>query len=165
MGKQVALGNKVRDVISGFEGIATSRHISTNRQPMIGIQPLIDKKKPGDHPDAISFDEIQVQYVGPGQAKLTTRSPKIDSFALGDEVRDRTTGLVGIATSLTEFMNGCSRVSIQAKLDKDGAPPKHYHADYQDVERVGDGLNVKKESAATAPKPKTGGAPMKVERR
>lgn len=164
MGKSVILGQKVKDVITGFEGIATTRHIFLNRQSMIGVQPALDKKKPSDHPDAISFDEIQIKVVGPGQSKLTTPSSKIIGFVLGDEVKDRSTGLIGVAMTLTEYMNGCSRVSIQAKLDKDGAPPKLYHCDYQHVERVGDGLNKKNAPEAPAPRRAAGGAPQRVER-
>ena len=39
---------------------------------------------------------------------------------LGDEVIDLVTGFKGIAIGRSVFLNGCVRVGIQAKADKDG---------------------------------------------
>jgi hypothetical protein len=40
---------------------------------------------------------------------------------LGDLVKDKVSGFKGIATSRTEFLNGCVRFGVNAsKLDKDG---------------------------------------------
>lgn len=41
---------------------------------------------------------------------------------LGDRVKDRISGLVGIVTAKSEYMNGCRRFGVQPeKLTKDGA--------------------------------------------
>ena len=39
---------------------------------------------------------------------------------LGDEVKDTVTGFKGIATGLTDFLNGCRRICIQPPIDKAG---------------------------------------------
>jgi hypothetical protein len=37
---------------------------------------------------------------------------------LGDKVRDRISGLIGIATARTEFLNGCIQYTVSRKLGK-----------------------------------------------
>ncbi len=39
---------------------------------------------------------------------------------LGQEVEDIVSGLTGIAVARTEWLNGCARICVQPKLDKDG---------------------------------------------
>lgn len=41
---------------------------------------------------------------------------------LGDRVKDRITGFVGIATARTEWINGCVRFGVQSDTLKDGLP-------------------------------------------
>jgi len=41
---------------------------------------------------------------------------------LGDKVRDKITGFVGIATARTEFMNGCIQYVVQGKSHKNQMP-------------------------------------------
>lgn len=38
---------------------------------------------------------------------------------LGDEVRDEVTGFQGIATARYSYLNGCNRVFVQPKVDKE----------------------------------------------
>ena len=54
----VKLGDKVKDSVSGFKGIAVSRHIYLNGCDRISIQPKVDKE--GKHPECRSFDEPQL---------------------------------------------------------------------------------------------------------
>jgi hypothetical protein len=39
---------------------------------------------------------------------------------LGDKVRDPITGFEGIATAKTEWLYGCTRLGVQAKMGEDG---------------------------------------------
>lgn len=39
---------------------------------------------------------------------------------LGHEYKDRVTGFKGIAVAKTKHLNGCDRVAIQAKVNKEG---------------------------------------------
>lgn len=48
---------------------------------------------------------------------------------LGDEVQDCVTGLKGIVIAKTFWLNGCERILIQAKMDKDGKVPDSYQID------------------------------------
>lgn len=39
---------------------------------------------------------------------------------LGDKAKDRISGFEGICVSRTDYISGCTRVALQAGLDKDG---------------------------------------------
>lgn len=86
-------------------------------------------------------------------------------LTLGDLVQDRVTGLKGIATSKTTFLNGCVQVEITPKVkDNDlGSADKAFGIgmDIQQLKRIGCGLN-------TAPRQKKeeliGGSPKGVKK-
>jgi len=59
------------------------------------------------------------------------------TVGLGDRVKDRITGLVGIVTARTEFLYGCVRIQVQPeKLDKDKKVAETGHFDEAQVEIV-----------------------------
>ena len=64
------LGSRVRDIITGFEGIADSRTEYQNGCVSIGVQPL-ELNKEGEPGDIVYFDE---QRLGPG-SKATKGGP------------------------------------------------------------------------------------------
>ena len=39
---------------------------------------------------------------------------------LGDQVKDKVSGFKGVAIAKTEYLNGCFRIGVQPKVDKDG---------------------------------------------
>lgn len=56
---------------------------------------------------------------------------------LGERVRDKISGLEGIAEGIADWRNGCRRIAIKpTELDKDGTPRGTYWCDEPDVERV-----------------------------
>jgi len=67
----VTLGDKVKDKISGFSGIAVSRHSYLNGCDRISVQPIVDKK--GKHPDSMSFDEPQLKVLKKRVGKIGNR--------------------------------------------------------------------------------------------
>lgn len=52
-----------------------------------------------------------------------------NEIRLGDEVEDLLTGIKGIATGVTTWMNGCRRIVIQPKPTKDGKLADSINAD------------------------------------
>lgn len=46
----------------------------------------------------------------------------MSNIKLGDKVRDKISGFVGIVTSKTEFLNGCVQYGIQGKSVKNHIP-------------------------------------------
>jgi hypothetical protein len=55
---------------------------------------------------------------------------------LGDKVRDKVSGFVGIATSKTEFMNGCIQYDIIPKVGKDNKPVEGLSIDIINLEVI-----------------------------
>lgn len=85
----------------------------------------------------------------------------MSNIKLGDLVKDKVTGYTGIATSKTEFLNGCVQIEITRKLKKgEVMKPEEIMGmgfDIGQVERVGPGINVQKKD--------TGGPMRRVPRR
>ena len=57
---------------------------------------------------------------------------------LGTKVKDKVSGLTGIATSKIEFLNGCKQYYIQPPVDDKGAPVEGEYVDDQQLENVKD---------------------------
>ncbi len=69
---------------------------------------------------------------------------------LGTKIKDRITGLEGIAIAKIEYLNGCVQYSIKPKLDKDGKVQEGEWVDSQQIAVVGEKvLEVKKASGGT----------------
>ena len=60
----------------------------------------------------------------------------MDEAKLGKKVKDKITGLEGIAVSKCIFLNGCVQYAIQAKIDKDGKIPDEKWIDAQQLEVI-----------------------------
>ena len=59
----------------------------------------------------------------------------IDKF-LGKKIKDKVSGMEGMVVSITHFLNGCVRVSIQPPVDQDNKMQDERWFDYQQVELV-----------------------------
>lgn len=71
---------------------------------------------------------------------------------LGQKVRDRITGVEGIATARTEWLYGCTRILVQPQEVKDGKPAEAMYVDEPQCEILGqDFVQDGKDSRATAP--------------
>ena len=62
---------------------------------------------------------------------------------LGDKVKDRVSGFVGIATARAEWLNRCIRINITAQTLKDGKSVDEWF-DEDNVIRIGVGVNKPK---------------------
>lgn len=89
-----------------------------------------------------------------GSKKKDTVEFKI---GLGDEVRDKISGLKGKVTTRAECLNGCHRYTVQPGIDKDGKMPDSYWLDEQQLEYVNEGETSIKKTG-------TGGPVEKAER-
>lgn len=61
---------------------------------------------------------------------------KNQTIELGDVVRDRITGFVGVATATTTWLNGCIRINVQPEKLKDGKIGETETFDIQQLEVV-----------------------------
>ena len=55
---------------------------------------------------------------------------------LGDKVKCKVTGLVGIAVAITEFLNGCVQISVAPRVGKDNKLSEEVGIDEQSLEVV-----------------------------
>jgi len=58
---KIKLGDKAKDSVTGFEGIAVSRHTYLNGCDRLTIQPPIDNE--GKHLESFTFDEPQLELI------------------------------------------------------------------------------------------------------
>lgn len=59
---------------------------------------------------------------------------------LGDRVKDRVTGFKGIAVAITEWLNGCRRVGVQAEKLAEGKPGEVQYFDEPQLEVLEHGV-------------------------
>ena len=59
---KVTLGDTVKDTVSGFEGVAVSKHLYLNGCARISVQPKYNKKDQ-KLPDSQTFDEPQLKIM------------------------------------------------------------------------------------------------------
>ena len=60
----------------------------------------------------------------------------MSEIKLGDKVRDKITGFMGIAVAKTEFLNGCIQFNVLPKGDKINKMPDEISIDEQSLEIV-----------------------------
>lgn len=73
---------------------------------------------------------------------------------LGDRARCRITKVAGVATCISNWLNGCRRVSIQPEtLDKEGKPMELITFDEEQLEIIKRGVVAPKVLVAVAPPP------------
>lgn len=114
---RISLGNVVKDLASGFTGMAISRNELFNGNVQFGIQPELVAGAPSTLPDALCIDHQLLDVVYDGMANRAT-VPNPALFNIGDEVEDEVTGHRGIATSKTIFLNGCTYFLVVSKREK-----------------------------------------------
>ncbi|HEC40028.1 hypothetical protein LCGC14_0509660 [marine sediment metagenome] len=73
---------------------------------------------------------------------------------LGEKVRDKITGFVGIATAKTEFLNGCIQYDVIPKADKNNKILESVAVDEQSLEVI----TPKKKKVIKKVKERNGGA-------
>jgi len=106
------LGDKVKDLVSGFEGIVTIRSsYFTSGMPRYYVEPqgltAEGKPKEGHHFDEGTLTLVEKEVIQfPQVGKL---KPK---FSPGDKVKDTITGEKGTVMSTAEYSTGCFRYSL-----------------------------------------------------
>ncbi len=73
-------------------------------------------------------------------------------IALGNEVKDKVSGLIGIACSRIEYLNGCIQYGIQPKLKKGTTDIVTWNIDEEQLELTKKKVEVKKKPTGGATK-------------
>ena len=74
----------------------------------------------------------------------------VQGIALGDTARDIVTEYEGVVIAISTWLNGCVRITLQARGLKDGKPFEHHGCDVEQLVLV-------KRSAEAMPTKKAGG--------
>lgn len=112
------LGDEIKDRVTKLQGVCTSRSVYLHGCAMLGVQPEVGKD--GKIPEGYSIDEPQCVVVKKGKVDLGELPKEKMEADLGDEVLDPISGVKGTVTGRCDFLNGCTRMCVQPKLDKDG---------------------------------------------
>lgn len=59
-----------------------------------------------------------------------------EGLKLGDKARDKISGFTGVVVAMTEWLNGCLRITIQPQELKDGKPIENHTFDAEQIEIV-----------------------------
>lgn len=130
--KTILLGQKVKDIVTGLEGIAVMRAEYLHGCARVGIQPPKDKE--GKVPEWIDVDEPQIEVIVKKQI-LKTKKPKV-LIMLGQKIHDPVSGAEGIAVGRCSYLNGCARICLQPRLDNDGKKQKSIWFDEPQLKAV-----------------------------
>jgi hypothetical protein len=161
------LGNIVRDITTGFTGMATQYVEMSSGTVQLAVQPQLPDgaTNTGDAlaiPAALSIDLPQLDFVADGAAdRVLPAAPQ--TIALGNEVEDMVSGLRGIVVTRTTFINGCVYYNVQpkqtAKQKEEGTFTDSAFLPSQRLEIKGDGIARKIAPATAAPVSERPGGP------
>lgn len=149
---RIKLGQKVRDRVTGYEGvvdyIAEMMHDATK----IGIQPPLDKK--GKWQDCYSIDEHNIEVIDEKPTvEPITAEPK---YNMGDKAECTITGFRGTIVAIVYYLNGCIHYRLQPKISKGGK------AEDFKPQKFPEGVLKVKAAKTEYVAPKTGGPRMKM---
>lgn len=114
----VGLGDRARDMITGFEGICVARTIWLFGNTRVGLQNR--ELKDGAPTEMSMFDDNQLIVLE--EKAVTIAKQAEQKVQLGDYAFDMITRFQGYCVARTEWLFGCSRVGLQNDEMKDGVP-------------------------------------------
>jgi len=132
----IDLGSKVKDMITGFTGIAIARTewLYGCTRIVIESQELKDGK-----PVAPSwFDEQRVEEITPvDETKIPVSKPRCGvGIQLGNKVKDSITGFAGVAVAKTIWISGNVTIQIEATALEKSEPIDGHAFEYERIELV-----------------------------
>lgn len=151
----IELGKKLRDKVSGFTGIASTRNDFMTGNTQFNLTTKVGED--GTSKD-MSFDIHQLEFVS-DEGITVIEAPTDTGITLGEEVEDIVTGVKGIATLKYTFLNGCIYYNVSTT---DAKETKDLFVEYRRLVRVGPGVTEKITKRTEATPKKTGGPSFKV---
>lgn len=142
MTQPIKLGNIVRDVASGFSGMATMKVEMLDGSTQYGIQPKVKAGEDADMklPDAILVDVQVLEFVEDGIAAQVPAHPQTP-LILGQQVKDEITGLKGMIIDRIFHLNGCVHYTVAPKIGADGKWTRSVQFDWKRLKVVGKGVS------------------------
>ena len=131
---KIEIGDEVKDEVSQKIGIVTTTTEWLYGCPRVAIHHGIDRDgKPLDH---LWLDEPQALLIKKA-VQVRKSNAGVGGINLGDKIKCRITGLVGIAYGVSNYMYGCTRIALApSSLDKNGKPIEMLWADAPQFEVI-----------------------------
>jgi hypothetical protein len=108
----IELGSMVRDLVTGFTGVAENRATFLFGCDRYCVQPVIDAMNKIQ--DSVMIDEPQLVVLDQAPVMQPPIEP-IQRIILGNQVKDSVRGMTGVATGRAVYLNGCSRILVEPK--------------------------------------------------
>lgn len=87
--------------------------------------------------DSMSKYSHPISSTSKGQA--VTKFERDDTLKLGDKARDQISGFTGTVVAITEWLNGCRRITIQPSALHEGKPVEVSTFDAEQIAKVEEG--------------------------
>src|ERR1700728_2195934 len=104
-----------------------ARQVSRPRRRRVGFGEPSETDSHGSHCAAVGSQKVRAEF-SLAQSVRAKKEAAMEVFVgeggvkLGDVVRDRISGFAGVATSRTEYLNGCVRWQVSPQHLHDGKP-------------------------------------------
>lgn len=112
---EIKLGMTVKDLVTGYEGIAVTIAKYLHGCRRIGVQAPLDAL--GRIPDEITVDEPQLVIVK--KKRIIDVKISKTKVILGASVSCPISGFEGVAWGRCDYLNGCARVAVCPKVGGD----------------------------------------------
>jgi len=149
----IELGDKVRDPITGFVGVAVAKTEYIHACDEITVQSSVNEK--GEVPEEKGFDLPRLDLLKREFIASGAHGP-VRHFSMikpGDKVTDPVTQYSGIVVALTHYLYGCSEVSVQGRVNGKYEIPDWEVFDARQVKRNKKGAELKGDQEYTPPPP------------
>lgn len=142
----IPFGSSVKDKVTGFKGVIVYRVEHMNDCVRYGVQPVVDKDK--QLPEIKMLEGPNLEIVAPPQEGLAPANETPNTFKLGVKLRDRLTGLEGIAVLRVKHRHAGDQYGIQPPVNKKGEIPDLRTFDEPDLEQIDPPAPKKKKEKA-----------------
>lgn len=146
MSDTLELGRWVKDLVTGFAGVAVSVNYFVTGTIQVSVQPQVKSDSPGTLPDAYNIDVNSLVYAAPpeGFVPVKWNKPSVTlstlGFHLGNRVRDPISELTGIVTQVLFMLNGCVYAVVAPPKTKDGDVKGSLFLEYRTVKYLDEGI-------------------------
>jgi hypothetical protein len=134
----VQLGETVRDVVSGFTGMAVRKVTYVNGCIQFEVQPKVAEA--GKMPESQYFDHQRLESVA-GEV-LTAIEPGLFVGKLGFPMVHRITGYKGVSVGLAISWSGRMRYGLRSKVGEDGKLTDTEWFDEEELEVEGEPMKM-----------------------